>query len=161
MLFIINSVRGILATSIFVSGIGAFIIGNNSKDKSSYIKTTGLIEYLEPTYLHLPSRKVGDYVYLKLDSYPYVFEVYKPNSKETELDFDDLTQGDEVDVYHYEIDNTHKEGINRFTQFIDKSGFSVFIRNDFQKLLGLILIALALLLNVMGFAFWKMGKLDW
>jgi hypothetical protein len=98
---------------------------------------------------------------LKVNSYPYVFEISAPNSERTEKSIDDLKTGDLVDVYYYEIQNTHDEKLNRFTQFIDHNNKPYFIRNGFQQQLSHVIIILSILLNLMSYIFWKMGKLAW
>lgn len=155
------SVRGVIIVSIIIFGIGIFVIVSNSQEKTAYNKVTGSIEYFEKEYQKLPIRHKGDFRYLKVSTYPYMFEIYAPNSMPTEKTIDDLSVGDSIDIYYYEISDTKNEGINRFTQFIDKDGQPYFIRNGFQKQLGYILIGLCVLMNVMASIFWKKGKLEW
>lgn len=157
----IISVRGILISSIFAGGLAAFLIANSSKEKSDYLLTSGTIEHFGQTYGSLPLRNKGDYRYLKLSSYPYVFEIYKPNSETNQFTLDDLVVGDTVDVFYYEIENTHTEAVNRFAQFVDKESRPYFIRSGFRVQLGLMLIAMILIINIVGYIFWKKGKLEW
>lgn len=158
MIPIIISVRGVIFASIIVLGFGIFVIVNNSKDKSEYDKSTGAIEYIDKEFQNLPIRHKGDFRYLKVDTYPYLFE---PNSEPTGKDIDDLKVGDKIDIYYYETSNTRNIGLNRFAQFIDQGGQPYFIRNGVQKQLGFIIIGLCVLMNIMAFAFWKKGKLKW
>ncbi|MBE8712823.1 hypothetical protein [Sphingobacterium hungaricum] len=151
----------IIFTSIFVFGIGIFQITNNSKTKSEYEKSNGSIEYLGKEFENLPNRHKGDYRYLKITTYPYLFEIYEPNSEPTEKKIDDLKLGDVIEIYYYEVPKTKTEGINRFAQFIDMEGKPYFIRNAFQKQLGYVLIGLCVLLNVFGFILFKIGKINW
>lgn len=158
---IITSVRGVIFASLMVLGLAIFVTINNSKEKLEYDKATGIIEYYDKEFQNLPTRHKGDYRYLKINSYPYLFEIYKPNSVPTEKTIDDLTLGQEIDIYYYETSDTRNIGLNRFTQFIDKNHKPHFIRSGFQKQLGYLIIGLSLLLNVMAFVFWKKGKLKW
>lgn len=155
------SVRGVIFASLIVLTIGIFVLTNNSKEKDEYEKTSGFIEYFEKEFENLPNRHKGDYRYLKVNTYPYLFEIYEPNSAETERMIDDLKVGDEIDVYFYETADTRSIGLNRFVQFIDKEKQPYFIRSGFQKQLGYVLIALSALMNLMAFAFWKKGSLNW
>ncbi len=155
------SVRRVIIASLMVLGIGIFVIVNNSKEKTDYNKVSGTIEYLGKDYQNLPIRHKGDFRYLKVDTYPYMFEIYEPNSMPTEKTIDNLSIGDAIDVYYYETSNTRTEGINRYTQFIDKDKQPHFIRNGFQKQLGYILIGLCILMNIGVFIIWKKGKLMW
>ena len=161
MIPIIISVRGVILASVIVLAFGIFIIVNSSKDKVEYDKSTGKIEYLDNEFQNLPIRNEGDYRYLKVNTYPYLFEIYEPNSEPTEKNIDDLKVGDNIDIYYYETSDTRNVGLNRFTQFIDKDEQPYFIRNGFQKQLGIILIVLCVLLNITAFAFWKNGKFSW
>lgn len=158
---IIISVRGIFLTSILIAGLAIFVILNNSKEKSEYNKVVGTIEYYGKEFQNLPVRNKGDFRYLKIDQYPYIFEIYEPNSLPTKNNIDDLKLGDNIDIYYYETSNTIQEQINRFTQFIDKDQQPYFIRSKFQEKLGYIIIALCLLLNIISYFFWKNGKLKW
>ena len=158
---IIISVRGVIFASIIVIGLGVFVIINNSKNKAEYDKTTGNIEYFDKEFQNLPIRHKGDFRYLKIDSYPYIFEIYEPNSEPTKMSIDDLKIGDKIEMYFYETSETRKSEINRFVQFIDKGEQPYFVRNGFQKQLGIVIIGLSILLNVLAFVFWKKGKLKW
>jgi hypothetical protein len=158
---IIISVRGVFFASIIVLGLGIFVSVNNSKDKAEYDKSTGTVEYFDKEYQNLPTRHKGDFRYLKIDSYPYLFEIYELNSKPTEMSIDDLKIGDKIDIYYYETSDTRNIALNRFAQFIDKGDQPYFVRSGFQKQLGFIIIGLSILLNIIAFAFWKKGKLEW
>ena len=158
---IYTSVRGVILASIIVLGLGIFVIIYNSKEKNEYDKSTGTIEYFDKEFQNLPNRNKGDFRYLKIDSYPYLFEIYEPNSEPTEKKIDDLIVGDKIDIYYYETSNTINEGLNRFTQFIDKEEQPHFIRSGFQKQLGYIIIALSVLINLLAFVLWKKRKLNW
>jgi hypothetical protein len=158
---IFTTVRGVIFTSIIVIVIGIFVIVNNSKEKNEYDKSTGTIEYYDKEFQNLPNRHIGDYRYLKIDTYPYLFEIYEPNSEPTEKKIDDLIVGDKIDIYYYETSNTINERLNRFVQFIDKEGQSHFIRSGFQKQLGYVIIGLGVLINLLTFVLWKKGKLNW
>jgi hypothetical protein len=147
--------------SLLVFSIAIFVITNNSKPKSEYDKTIGTIEYFQKGFKDLPTRNKGDYRYLKVTNYPYIFEIYEPNSEHTEKKIDDLVVGDIIDIYYYEIPQTTTEGINRFVQFIDMEGTPHFIRNDFQKQMGYGLIGLCIIMNLFGYILLKKGKIKW
>lgn len=155
------SVRGVLVASLIIAALSIFVIRNSSKEKLEYESINGKIEYIGKEYQHLPTRHKGDFRYLLVEGYPYPFEIYEPNSKPTVNVIDDLRVGDIVDIYFYEIDNTHKIGINKFTQFIDKNRTPYFIRNSFQKSLGYLILGMCLLLNIGSFILWKFKKLKW
>ncbi len=161
MIPVIISVRGVIIITIIIFGLAVYLISNNSKEKLEYDKSTGVIEYYDLVYQNLRNRHEGDYRYLKIDTYPYIFEIYEPNSEPTEYKIDDLKIGDTIDIYYYEISTTKKIGRNKFTQFIDKQGLPYFIRDGFQKQLGYVIIGICILINIMSLIFWKMGKLRW
>lgn len=125
------SVRGVIFASIIVLGLGIFVIVNNSKNKTEYDKSTGTVEYFDKEFQNLPTRHKGDFRYLKVDTYPYLFEIYEPNSEPTDKTIDDLKVGDKIDIYYYETSDTRNVGLNRFAQFIDSNGQPYFIRNGF------------------------------
>jgi hypothetical protein len=158
---IILSVRGVFVTSLILIGLGISVIINSSKEKAEYEKRTGTIEYFDKTYLNYPHRSLGDYRYIKINSYNYVFEIYVPNGEQEVEPIDNLTVGDQIDTYFYETGNTHSERINRFLQFIDKENKPYFKRGNFQKQLGYAFIGMVVLINVFTFFFWKRGKFAW
>ena len=145
------SVRGVISASAIVLGLGIFVIVNNSKGKAEYDKSTGTIKYFDKEFQNLPTRHRGDFRYLKIDTYPYLFEIYEPNSESTEKKIDDLKVGDKIDIYYYETSDTRSIGLNRFIQFIDKEEQPYFVRNEFQKQLGFVILGLCLLMNIMAF----------
>ncbi len=147
--------------SILLIGIAAFVISYNTKEKNEYIKKTGQIEYFEHTYQDLPTRHHGEYRYLKIDSYEYVFEIYVTNSNKNSEPIDNLEVGDTIKTFFYETESTHSDQLNRYIQFVDKNDRSYFIRGNFQRNLGYVFYGLIVFLNVLAFAFWKKGKLAW
>jgi hypothetical protein len=158
---IIVSVRGAIFASIIVLAIGIFVMTQNSKDKSEYDKSTGVIEYLDTEYENLPNRHQGDFRYLKITNYPFLFEIFEPNSQPTEMTIDDLKVGDRIDIYYYETADTRDIGLNRFAQFIDHEQEPYFIRSGFQEQLGYVLIGISITLMILAFVLWKMRKLKW
>ncbi|GAA4798407.1 hypothetical protein GCM10023231_28950 [Olivibacter ginsenosidimutans] len=155
------TVRRIFISSLFILGLAVFSLFNNSKKKEDYLKSKGTIEYLDRTFQDLPIRNKGEFRYLKIETYPYLFEIYEPNHEPNNLTIDDLKIQDSIDIYYYETNDTKNSGINRYVQFIDKDGKAYFIRNGFQKQLGLIVIFLGIFINVIALVLWKKGKLNW
>ena len=155
------TVRGVLFVSLLIFFLGYQVVINSSKSKQEYTKAMGKIEFLKQEYQGKPNRDKGKYRYLKVNSYPYVFEIYEPNHELTTKSIDNLQTGDVVEIYFYETSNTIQEGINRFAQFIDHDGDSYFIRSSFQKQLGYIVIGLGVFVNLLASFFWKRGKLRW
>lgn len=158
---IVTSVRGVIFTSIIVFGLGIFVVVYSNKEKNEFEKSTGTIEYYDKEFQNIPNRHKGDFRYLKIDTYPYLFEIYEPNCELTEKKIDDLIVGDKIDIYYYETSSTINEGINRYVQFIDKEEQPHFIRSGFQEQLGYIVIVLGVLINLLAFVLWKKGKLNW
>jgi hypothetical protein len=155
----VTSFRGATIVSIALMGCGMAIVLMNAKDKLAYTKNTGTIQYLDTKYEQLPFRHRGDYRYLKVDTYPFVFEIYQPNSEPTRMTIDSLQVGDNIDIFYYETADTRNIRLNRFTQFIDKEGQPHFVRNRFKQKLGWAIVGLSVLLNALAFLFWKKGKL--
>lgn len=155
------NLRVVLSVVIFLIGIAIYVINNNSKEKHQYQKSTGTIDFFDKKFQNFPSRNKNDYRYLKIDSYPFIFEIYKPNSLTTNKTIDDLKIGDIIDIYFYETENTWEEKINRYTQYIDSDNYPYFIRNNFQVQLGFSLIGLSILIIFIAFLLWKKKKLFW
>jgi hypothetical protein len=156
-----TSVRGVIFSCLAISILAIFIINNNSKEKKEYPKIESKIQYLNKEYMDLPNRNKGNYRFLLIENYPYPFQIYEPNSEPTQMTIDDLKVGDLIEIYYYENNSTHKSGINRFAQFIDKDGEPYFVRNSFSKNLGYILLGLLLLTVLGALVAWKYQKLEW
>ena len=139
---IIATVRKVFLVTAMIAALALYMILLNSKEKHEYTVTKGEIQYLSKTYNQLPNRHQGKYRYLIVDGYKYPFEIYKPNSIETNYDIDDLKVGDVIEAYYYEINQTHEIGLNRFLQYIDKDNIPHFERNSFQRNLGYIILSL-------------------
>ena len=155
------SVRGVFSISLLVAGLGIYCVVLSSKKKEQYEKRTGQIEYFGKTFLNYPVRDHEYYRYIKINTYPYMFEVYTANADKASLQIDSLRTGDKVDVYFYEWGDETKQGINRNLQFIDKETLPYFKRGNFKMQLGYCIIAMSLLLNLLSFVLWKKGKLAW
>ena len=164
MIFTPMNLRGIIAVSITLTVAMIVYIQLNSKDKFEYEKITGQITYLDNQRGNLPVRHFGKYRYLQIDNYQYPFEIFvgsetgdiRPKFEQ----IDKLILGDTVTVYFYQTDNTIKEGINRFIQFIDKKNISYFERRNSSKKIGGVIISLCVLLLIGGIVLWKMQKID-
>src|SRR5688500_11911739 len=120
----VSNVRGILAVSVILIGLTIPHILNNTKAKHEYEKRTGRIEYLELRHANRSERD-RDRRYLKIESYPYEFEVYIADNNNILVD--NLNAGDRIDVYFYETSDTKEEKVNKFIQFIDKDGNPYFV----------------------------------
>lgn len=147
----------LIIAAIITIAAGLYIVITNTKEKSDYTKSEGTIEYLALEYDRHPHNNHGKYRYLKIDTYPYVFEIYEPNSIQTEHTIDDLKVGDKIDIYYYEITDTREIGLNRFTQFIDSNGLPYFIRNGFMKNAGYVVSVLGVGLAILGLILKKKG----
>lgn len=161
MILIPSNVREVILISIILFVLGLSVVINNSKNKNGYDKATGIIEYFDKKFQHLPVRNKEDFRYLKINSYPYIFEIYKSNSEPTQKTLDDLKVGDKIDIYYYETPDVKEDKLNRFAQFIDHEGVSCFIRNGFKKQMGFAIIGLSILFDIIVLWLWKKGKFPW
>lgn len=141
--------------AIFLFVISLLVIVRNSKDKQEYDHLSTIIQSLDKEYNGYAGRHPGDFRYMIVDRYPYPFEIYEPNLSQTDRTIDDLAPGDRIDIYFYEIDQTHEVGINRFIQFIDKDGQPYLIRNEYQQNLGYFLLVLSILVGLLSVWIWK------
>jgi hypothetical protein len=133
-----------------------YMIMLSSKEKTDYQKLSGKVIYLDKQYEKYPLRDLGKYRYLKIDTYPYIFEMY---SDEQSNRIDILKVGDNVDAYFYETNNTHSEQINRFLQYIEKDNKVFFQRGNISQIVGIVVIGLSILLIIVCFVLYKKGKI--
>lgn len=114
------TLRKILSICLLLSVMMGVFLFQNSKEKDEYMSVTGHIEFIENTYENHPSRNLGKYRYLILDTYPYPFELFigkdagdfKPKFEQ----IDNLKPNDLITVYFYETNNTHQEQIKIFRE---------------------------------------------
>jgi len=156
--------RAIVLISILLIIVSGFLIFRDSKPKTEYSKLSGTISYYDKTYGELPYRHLGKFRYLKINNYPYAFELYigkdfgdfKPDFE----NLDGLKAGDSITIYGYESNDEQQTGINRNAQFIDKNNQSYFKRGSKSRIIGLSIIGSSLGLLLIGFILMKQGKLD-
>ena len=157
--------RVIVLISILLIIVSGFLIIRDTKPKTEYSKLRGIISYYDKTYGELPNRDMGKYRYLKINNYPYEFELYigkdfgdfKPEFE----NLDGLKVGDNISIYGYETNDTKQSGINRNTQFIEKDNQLYFKRGAQSKIIGIFLIGCSLGLILIGFIFMKQGKIKY
>ena len=65
-----------LAGALTVLVLAFFVIYRSAREKEAFYSTEGSIVFLDSTYNDLPLRDMGKYRYLKVDSYPKVFELF-------------------------------------------------------------------------------------
>ena len=147
---VISTISGILIAFMI------YVILLNSKAKTDYQKLSGSIIYLDKQFEEYPNRDLGKYRYLKLNTYPYIFEMY---SDEQSSRIDSLKVGENVDVYYYEINNTHSEQINRFLQYLEKDNKVFFKRGNSNNIAGFVVIGISIVLIVGSFMLYKKGKI--
>ena len=155
------SVRGVTIVAAILAFLSFLLVRENSQAKHEYQTSEGKVVYFDSKYQDLPKRHIGDFRYLIIDSYPYPFEIYEPNSEPTENTIDEFKVGDLIEVFYFERKNTHVIGLNRFAQFIDKGGKPYFVRNSFQKSLGYALLGMCGLIISGALIAWKFKKLKW
>ncbi|WP_293944761.1 MULTISPECIES: hypothetical protein [unclassified Sphingobacterium] len=151
-----NFFKTTITSSLFVIG-GLILLYKSNRERSDYIKNPGTITYLSKEYKELPKRFRGKYRYLKIDSYPYVFELYKPNSVLSEQDIDDLHVGDKIEIYYSENSGIKETGINDVVEFIDYQKTPFFISIRFEDIFSYIFIWFGVMLFIIGL-FYKLNK---
>jgi len=133
-----------------------FFIKSNSRQKNAYPHVRGEITYLDSAMGSLPLRDLGKYRYLKIENYPYPFEIY---ADEQGPRIDSLKKGDMVTAWFYETGNTKEEHINRFLQFLQKDNNLYFKRTDFMANLGYVIIGLSIALMFFFYTLYKKNKI--
>ncbi|WP_282636527.1 hypothetical protein [Sphingobacterium thalpophilum] len=86
----------IMITSLLFFIGGLVLLYKSNRERSDYTHTPGTITYFSKEYKEFPNRFRGSYRYLKIDSYPYVFGIYEPNSVRNQQTIDDLRVDDNI-----------------------------------------------------------------
>ena len=161
----LKNLRGIIIIAILMSAFMLWFIHLNSKQKKEYNSVTGRITFLDKQIGNLPVRDLGKYRYISIENYPYPFEIFigkavgdfKPKYEK----IDNLKPGDKITIYYYETDNTTKEKVNRFVQFIDKGEASFYERGSSLKTVAIFIIGLCVLLIILGIELYKRKKISY
>jgi hypothetical protein len=155
--------RVILVISVLLIIMGIVINNRNSKLKTDYKKITSSITFIGRQFGELPYRDLGKFRYIKIKDYPFPFEIFIGNEagdfKAKSEKLDSLKIGDIISVYSYETANTRQEGINRFAQFIEKDNALYFERGNSNKILGLVIISISILLIIFSYIMMRMKKI--
>ncbi|NPE46271.1 hypothetical protein [Sphingobacterium prati] len=140
----------IMITSLLFFIGGLILLYKSNRERSDYINTTGTITYFSKEYKEFPKRFRGSYRYLKIDSYPYVFEIYEPNSVRNLQTIDDLRVGDNIEIYYSENSDTQVTGINDNVEFIDYQSIPFFINIRFEDMFSYIFIGFGVMIAILG-----------
>jgi hypothetical protein len=155
--------RVIVVISVLLVIMGILIMNRSSKPKTDYKKITSSIVFIGKQFRELPYRDIGKFRYLKIEDYPFPFEIFIGNEsgdfKAKSEKLDSLKIGDNISVYFYETANTRQEGINRFAQFIEKDNELYFERGNSNRILGLVIIVISILLIVFSYIMMRMKKI--
>jgi hypothetical protein len=150
--------RTIVLTGTVLSILFLVMIYRSTKEKTDYDQLSGKITYLNERLGNLPYRDLGRYRYLKIDGYQYPFEIYADDQAPL---MDSLKTGDMITIYFYQTNNTIEEGINRFTQFIEKGDKLYFKRGNFIIGLSITMIIFMISLSVWCYFLYKRGKIPY
>jgi hypothetical protein len=154
----------IVIASVLIFIASGVIIKRDSKSKNEYSKITGVITYYDKVYGELPYRHAGKYRYLKINNYPYVFELFigkdfgdfKPDFES----LDKLRKGDSICIYGYETSDTKRDRINRNVQFIDNNNQLYFKKGDASRIIAITMSVFSFGLLIIGFILLKKGKMS-
>jgi len=150
--------RVVVAITIALSIFMIVVIYTNTKEKNEYDHITSEITYLNEKLGDLPNRDLGLYRYLKIDGYAYPFEIYADDQAPL---MDSLKTGDVITIYFYQTNSTIKEGINRYTQFIEKDNKLYFKRGNVVIVIGIFVIIIMVLLSAWCYFLYKRGKIPY
>ena len=150
--------RVVVAITIALSIFMIVVIYTNTKEKNEYDHITSEITYLNEKLGDLPNRDLGLYRYLKIDGYAYPFEIYADDQAPL---MDSLKTGDVITIYFYQTNSTIKEGINRYTQFIEKDNKLYFKRGNVVIVIGISVIIIMVLLSAWCCFLYKRGKIPY
>jgi len=157
--------RVIVIIMILMIISSVIIINRGTKPKEEYTKIEGKIAFINKQLGDLPNRDLGKYRYIKIDNYPYAFELFigkeSGDFKPKYENVDCLSLNDTVSIYCYETNETQKIGVNRYAQFIEKKDKLYFERGDSSKIIGLSIMTISVLMIIVCFVLMKQGKIKY
>jgi len=134
-----------------------YYISENSKNKKDLKQTTGVIVYLNKTFLNYPSTNKEKYRYLSIANYPLMFEMYADNQA---FLIDKLKTGDVVTVYYNEVNENSNNGINSSLYFLEKDSKIYFKNTETYKTVCIVIIIITSFIGLISFILFKRGKLE-
>ncbi|MDA9773403.1 hypothetical protein N9B82_00485 [Saprospiraceae bacterium] len=134
---------------------GINLMNRNEKPREEFIYQIGTISYMSNINPFRPNSepRPKDF-YLQLHEYERVFELFTGTDTG---DFsprinklDQLSIGDEIEIYFEETNKTKREYVNRVLQYLDKDGELIYLRSNADKNIGYFLIGISGILLMVG-----------
>jgi hypothetical protein len=154
-----KSLRGILAICIALAGMFIYLMWRDTRPRDSYEHVTGKLTYLAKTFSDKPYRDFGKYRYVKLDNFNTTFEVY---ADEQAARMDSLKIGDDVTVWYITYGAIEENPGGMIPKYIYK-GQKLYFGNDGDLIvqMGWAVIGILFLTCVLGYRWYKKGKIKW
>jgi len=145
----------IISVTVVLVSTFLFIMLRDTQDKNRYHKIIGEVTYMDDHYKDFPLRQTDKFRYLRLNNYPYVFEVFigkgwsdfAPAYEQV----DQLKRGDTITVDEYEADDIAQDSINRNVKLISKDNITYFKAGSPKNLLWIVVVILCLLMIAGGY----------
>lgn len=140
----VKSIYGVIT----IITLSSYIFFRGIKEKKDFNKISGIVVYNDNSFEDWPNRDFGKYRYLKIDNFQSMFQIFigkdfgdfKP---ELEL-IDSLRIGDQIDIYYDTNEMESDSRINNLIQYIDKDSTPYFIKGNQDKIFGIILFVIGI-----------------
>jgi hypothetical protein len=156
--------RSVILLAVGLIVFGLYLVSIKFKDKNSFEKKSGQLTYIADSYHDLPTRHVGKFRYLALDTYPYIIEVFIGKdfgdfgAKFEQVD--NLKIGDTVTIYYQDGSYIAEEHINRTVKYIDSKGMSYFEDGNGNIYIGASISIISLVLFPLSYYAKKKGQIS-
>ncbi|MEO8150244.1 MAG: hypothetical protein ABI723_21600 [Bacteroidia bacterium] len=143
--------------------ISVYLIIRAGKSKTDFIKLTGNITALTDQLDNPANTHEGKMRYIQLDNSERIFEIFiGKDAGDFKPDYeiiDSLKIGEKIDLYYDDNYKTKSHQINSLTQYIDRNGEPVFIRGGVDKIMGMVLMGLSIVMLIIILILKKAGKI--
>lgn len=147
--------NSIIFMSIILISLGLGLIKRNISDRKDFIKLSGPIQHFSSAIPIYPDRsKEGKFRWLKLYTNDRTFELFvgKDNDEfSPRIDYlDKLREGDIIDLYYEENNQTLKNPVNTLVEFIDYKGKVYYRNGNADKFIGYFTVGISLIFLLVG-----------
>ncbi len=152
----LKSILGLMTILSF----GIYLIFRGQKEKNDFIHSNGQVVYYADNYPEI-SRPHGKYMYLVIDSYNRIFELYVPEeqTEKNTFNYNDIKIGDVIDIYFDENSFVSDKRTNMSMRYIDINGKNIFISDPNDKTAGFCFIGVGISIIVLLIVLRQKGKI--
>jgi hypothetical protein len=149
------SANSIIFMSVICISLGLGLVKRNTSSRKDFTKISGPIQHFSSAIPIYPDKsKEGKFRWLKLYTNDRTFELFVGKDKDEfspRIDhLDKLKEGDIIELYYEENNQTLKNPVNTLVEFIDYQGKVYYQNGNADKFSGYLIVGVSLILLFVG-----------